>query len=206
MSAFELTARAPAKINLTLRVLGRRPDGYHELSSLVMFAGTGDTLSLMPGDALSLGLSGPEAASCGNVDSNLVIKAARALAARKPGLRLGHFHLLKRLPVASGMGGGSADAAAALRLLARLNGLPLLDPALFEAALATGADVPVCLRSQACEMAGIGDRLGPRLALPKLFAVLANPRVPVATADVFRKLGLEPGMMAPGSGVQTIIP
>lgn len=202
MSASDLSARAPAKINLTLRVLGRRADGYHELSSLVMFAGTGDTLSLVPGEALSLAVSGPEAAACGDVEGNLVLKAAHALAARKARLQLGHFHLVKRLPVASGMGGGSADAAAALRLLARLNGLTLADPALFEAAIATGADVPVCLRSQACEMAGIGDRVGQRLAFPKLFAVLANPRVPVATADVFRKLGLVPGATKAGADAQ----
>ncbi|MGL4976197.1 MAG: 4-(cytidine 5'-diphospho)-2-C-methyl-D-erythritol kinase [Bosea sp. (in: a-proteobacteria)] len=202
MSASPLTARAPAKINLTLRVLARRADGYHELSSLVMFAGTGDTLSLAPGNGLSLDLSGPEAAACGDTGDNLVIKAARALVARKPSLRLGHFHLVKLMPVASGMGGGSADAAAALRLLSRLNSFSLADPALFEAALATGADVPVCLRSQACEMSGIGDRLGPKLALPKLFAVLANPRVPVATADVFRKLGLVSGATKAGAEAQ----
>ncbi len=202
MSAPVLTARAPAKINMTLRVLGRRPDGYHALSSLVMFAGTGDTLSLDPGNALSLEMSGPEAAACGDASSNLVIKAAIALATRKPGLRLGSFHLVKRLPVASGMGGGSADAAAALRLLAKLNGFSPTDPSLFEAALATGADVPVCLRSQACEMTGIGDRLGPKLVLPKLFAVLANPRVPVATADVFLAFGLVPGTMQAGPDQQ----
>ena len=117
-----LATRAPAKVNLTLHVLGRRPDGYHALESLVAFAGTGDDLSLEPG-ALSLSVSGPTANAAGAEADNLVLKAARALARRVPGLRTGAFHLTKRLPVAAGLGGGSADAAAALRLLARLNGL-----------------------------------------------------------------------------------
>src|SRR5215210_5892652 len=117
-----LAIRAPAKVNLTLHVLGRRPDGYHALESLVAFAGTGDDLSLMPGE-LSLSVSGPTANAAGGEADNLVLKAARALARRVPGLSMGVFHLTKRLPVAAGLGGGSADAAAALRLLGGLNGL-----------------------------------------------------------------------------------
>src|SRR5947199_4603801 len=113
-----LTARAPAKINLTLHVLGRRPDGYHELESLVAFAGVGDTLSLEPGEALTLTVSGPNAAEVGADADNLALRAARELSFRVDGLRVGAFHLAKRLPVASGIGGGSSDAAAALRLLA----------------------------------------------------------------------------------------
>jgi 4-diphosphocytidyl-2-C-methyl-D-erythritol kinase len=108
---------------------------------------------------------------------------------------LGHFHLVKRLPVASGIGGGSADAAGALRLLARLNAMKPDDPALLEAAMATGADVPVCLASRARIMRGIGEELGPPLVLPRLFAVLVNPRTGVATADVFRALALPAGQM-----------
>ena len=117
-----LATRAPAKVNLTLHVLGRRPDGYHGLESLVAFAGTGDNLRLEPG-ALSLSVPGPTANAAGGEADNLVLKAARGLARRVPGLTTGAFHLTKRLPVAAGLGGGSADAAAALRLLARLNGL-----------------------------------------------------------------------------------
>ncbi|MBA4335847.1 MAG: 4-(cytidine 5'-diphospho)-2-C-methyl-D-erythritol kinase, partial [Methylobacterium sp.] len=118
-----LTTRARAKINLTLRVLGRRADGYHELESLVAFAGTGDALSLDPGPQLTLTIDGPRGQGLPVDDSNLILRATRALEAETGPLRTGGFHLVKRLPVASGIGGGSADAAAALRLLARLNGL-----------------------------------------------------------------------------------
>ena len=103
------------------------------------------------------------------------MKAARLLAERVEGLKVGTFHLTKRLPVAAGIGGGSSDAAAALRLLARLNGLPLSHPALREAARLTGADVPVCLEPRARMMRGAGEELGPALDLPRLFAVLVNP-------------------------------
>src|SRR5712691_12334158 len=136
---------APAKVNLTLRVLGRRADGYHDIESLVVFAGVGDALTFAPGGALALAVSGPTASAAGDVADNLVLKAARALAERVEGLSLGHFVLTKRLPVAAGIGGGSADAAAALRLLARASHIGLDDRRLIEAASATGADVPVCL-------------------------------------------------------------
>ncbi len=195
-----LATRAPAKINLTLHVLGRRPDGYHALESLVAFAGTGDDLRLEPGAALSLSVEGPTAALAGQDADNLVLKAARLLAERVEGLRVGAFHLTKRLPVAAGIGGGSSDAAAALRLLARLNRLPLSHPALREAARLTGADVPVCLEPRARMMRGAGEVLGPALALPRLFAVLVNPRVPVETPAVFRTLGLQPGQAPEGAG------
>lgn len=188
-----LAARAPAKVNLTLHVVGRRGDGYHDLESLVAFAGTGDALALDPGEGLRLTVTGPTAAAAGPEDDNLVLRAARALAARVEGLRLGAFRLVKRLPAAAGLGGGSSDAAAALRLLARANGLRLDDPALVEAARATGADVPACLVPRARMMRGAGEALGPPLALPRLHAVLANPGVPVATAAVFSALGLAPG-------------
>ncbi|MFC5504513.1 4-(cytidine 5'-diphospho)-2-C-methyl-D-erythritol kinase [Bosea massiliensis] len=192
-----LTTRARAKINLTLRVLGRRADGYHELESLVAFAGTGDTLSLQPGPELSLTIDGPRGQGLPVGDGNLILRATRALEAETGPLRAGAFHLVKRLPVASGIGGGSADAAAALRLLARLNGIAADGPALLRAAAATGADVPVCLASRARIMAGIGERLGPPLILPPLFALLVNPGVPVETAPVFRALGLHPGQRHP---------
>lgn len=176
---------APAKVNLTLRVVGRRADGYHELESLVVFANIGDRLSFEPGGALSLVLDGPGAGRVGAVDDNLVIRAARALEAQMPELRAGRFALDKRLPVAAGLGGGSSDAAAALRLLARENRLPADDPRLYEAARATGADVPVCLDPRPRIMRGIGEKLSPPLELPSVPAVLVNPGVAVATKDVF---------------------
>ena len=182
--------KAPAKINLTLRVLGRRADGYHELESLVAFAGVGDALTFAPGGALTLAVSGPTAQAAGDNADNLVLKAARALAGRIAGLTLGGFALSKRLPVAAGLGGGSADAAAALRLLARANGVALDDPRLMQAAQATGADVPVCLDPKPRLMRGVGDVLSAPLDLPRLFAVLVNPGVAVSTRDVFAALNL----------------
>jgi len=127
-----------------------------------------------------------------------VLKAARLLSERVPGLKMGTFALEKLLPVAAGIGGGSADAAAALRLLARLNGLALDDERLLDVALATGADVPVCLNSQACDMTGVGESLLP-LNLPKLPCVMVNPCVPVATKDVFTALGLRNGELLVGA-------
>jgi len=180
--------RAPAKINLTLRVTGRRADGYHELESLVVFAAVGDSLTFTPGRALALTVNGPTAAAAGSIDDNLVLKAARALAERVEGLKLGRFTLTKRLPVAAGVGGGSSDAAAALRLIARANRIALDDPRLAETARVSGADVPVCLVPRPRVMRGIGEILSGPLALPKLPAVLVNPRVAVPTKDVFGAL------------------
>ena len=193
--------RAPAKINLTLRVTGRRADGYHELESLVVFAAVGDTLTFAPGRALALTADGPTAAAAGSIDDNLVLKAARALAERVGGLKLGRFTLTKRLPVAAGVGGGSSDAAAALRLIARANRIALDDPRLMEAARVSGADVPVCLDPRPRVMRGIGEILSDPLALPKLPAVLVNPRVAVPTKDVFAALRarLQPGGQAAGA-------
>lgn len=194
----ELAARAPAKVNLTLRVLRRRKDGFHDLASLVVFAGVGDRLSLDPASPLGLTVSGPRAQAAGPDAENLVLKAACGLADRIPGLKLGAFHLEKRLPVAAGLGGGSSDAAAALRLLARLNRLAPDHPALLDAARATGSDVPVCLDPRARLMGGAGERLSPPLVLPALFAVLVNCGAAVPTAPVFKALGLAPGDMFDG--------
>ncbi len=185
--------RAPAKINLTLHVLGRRADGYHDIESLVAFAGVGDVLTFTPGAALALAVSGPTAAAAGDVADNLVLRAARALAERVERLTLGRFALSKRLPVAAGLGGGSADAAAALRLLAGANAIARDDPRLMQAARATGADVPVCLDPRARLMRGTGDILSAPLDLPRLFAVLVNPGVAVSTRDVFAALNPPPG-------------
>ena len=186
--------RAPAKVNLTLHILGRRADGYHELDSLVAFAGVADHLRFEPDAPLGLCVLGPTAVASGPDRDNLVLRAAHALAARLPGLRLGRFTLFKRLPVAAGLGGGSSDAAAALRALAHHNGLALDDPRLAEAAKATGADVPVCLVPQARRMAGIGEWVGPALGLPPLPAVLVNPRSASPTPAVFAALGIERGL------------
>jgi 4-diphosphocytidyl-2-C-methyl-D-erythritol kinase len=192
MAAAAGAEKAPAKINLMLRVLGRRADGYHDIESLVAFAGVGDALTFTPGEDLALTVGGPTAAAAGDIADNLVLKAAHALAERVAGLRLGRFTLSKRLPVAAGLGGGSADAAAALRLLARANGLAPDDPNLVQAARATGADVPVCLDPRTRRMRGIGDILSDPLDLPRLFALLVNPGVAVATADVFAALAAPP--------------
>jgi 4-diphosphocytidyl-2-C-methyl-D-erythritol kinase len=187
-----------AKVNLTLRVVGRRVDGYHELESVVAFADCADRLSLAPGAALDLTMSGPLAQACGETSDNLVLKAAHLLGERVPGLKIGSFTLDKVLPVAAGIGGGSADAAAALRLLAQLNGIALDDKRLLDVALQTGADVPVCLTSRACDMTGVGESLL-ALSLPIMPCVLVNPRVPVATRDVFAALGLRHGELLVGA-------
>jgi 4-diphosphocytidyl-2-C-methyl-D-erythritol kinase len=208
-----LVENAPAKVNLTLRILGRRADGYHEIESLVVFAGFGDRVSLVPGRDLGLTVSGPSAAQIDGSDDNLVLKAVRALAARIPNLGSGAFHLDKMLPVAAGLGGGSADAAAALRLLARVNGLRHSDVRLTEAACAAGADVAVCLDPRSRVMRGIGEVLSEPLALPPLDAVLVNPGVAVATKAVFDRwtpLGalsaaLEPAAIAKASGVDQLL-
>ena len=180
-----LVESAPAKVNLMLRVVGRRRDGYHEIESLVAFAEFGDRLRLWSGSGLTLAVNGPTAVKAGDIDGNLVLKAAREMSARQNGLTLGAFRLDKRLPVAAGLGGGSADAAAALRLIARANGLTRDDPQLYAAARATGADVPVCLDSRPRIMRGIGDILSEPLTLPTLPAVLVNPGVALATKEVF---------------------
>ncbi len=187
------TERAPAKINLTLHVLGRAAEGWHDLESLVAFTRGGDDVALALGEPLSLVVEGPTAAASGDPDANLVLRAARSFATHHPGAALGSFRLVKRLPVAAGIGGGSSDAAAALRLLARANGVPIHDPGLRAAAEETGSDVPVCLDARARIMAGRGERLGPLLDLPPLFALVVNPGVPVATKDVFARLGVAPG-------------
>jgi 4-diphosphocytidyl-2-C-methyl-D-erythritol kinase len=182
-----LVEDAPAKVNLTLRVLGRRADGYHEIESLVAFASVGDRLSFAPGGALALNVRGPSAGEAGATADNLVLKAARALADRLPTVGAGTFDLEKRLPVAAGLGGGSADAAAALRLLARTNNLAADDPLLYAAARATGADVPVCLDPRTRLMRGIGEILSSPFKLPPLQGVLVNPGVALSTKAVFAR-------------------
>src|ERR1700720_1446341 len=193
-----LIGDARAKVNLTLRVVGRRVDGYHDLESVVAFADCADRLSLTPGSKLNLATTGPLAQDCGETADNLGFKAAKLLGERVPDLKLGEFTLDKVLPIAAGIGGGSADAAAALRLLGRAHGLATDDPRLIEVAKLTGADVPVCLASRACDMTGVGETLLP-LSLPIIPCVLVNPRVPVATRDVFAALGLRHGELLVGA-------
>lgn len=173
-----LTERAPAKINLTLHVTGRRADGYHLLDSLVVFTQAGDSVSTQPGAGLVI--SGPEAAGLSAGSDNLVARAARLMGVADQGLVL-----VKTLPVAAGIGGGSADAAASLRLLARLHRCKL--PPL-EGQLALGADVPVCLAARPARMQGIGEAITLLPALPRFWLVLVNPRLALSTPDVFRAL------------------
>ena len=174
---------APAKINLSLHVTGQRSDGYHLLDTMVAFADVGDVVSLSVADKTSLTVTGPEAASLQNSGDNLVTRA----------LALSGFSatavLDKQLPVASGIGGGSADAAAALR------GITCLTGARPAEALSLGADVPMCLDPRPARATGVGEQLTP-VTLPSLPAILVNPRVPVSTAQVFHALAKRdnPGM------------
>ena len=180
-----IRVEAPAKLNLYLHVTGRRPDGYHELDSLVTFAALADTLEIAPADAFALTVSGPFASALDGGD-NLAAQAALALAerlGRPPSVRI---TLQKRIPVAAGLGGGSADAAAVLRGLARLWRLGAEHAeVLRETALGLGADVPVCLDSRAACMAGIGEALSAPPPLPPCAVLLVNPGVPVPTGPVF---------------------
>jgi len=177
-----LRAFAAAKVNLHLHVTGRRADGYHTLDSLVVFAEAGDTVTVAPGDGLSLEVEGPFAAALAGEADNLVLRAARALAAAHGIAPAARIVLCKNLPVASGIGGGSADAAAALRALSRLWGVPVPDAV----ALRLGADVPVCLAARPVVMRGIGEELLPAPRLPECGLLLVNPGVTLATPDVFR--------------------
>lgn len=173
------TEFAPAKINLCLHVTGRRADGYHLLDSLVVFAGVGDQVSGTLADPPSLSVEGPKAEGLTGEGDNLVLRAARAMGVSA------RIVLEKHLPVSSGIGGGSADAAATMRLLARLSGRALPEAA---AVLALGADVPVCLAGRPARMTGIGEGLAPLPPLPEVWLVLANPGVALSTPAIFRAL------------------
>jgi 4-diphosphocytidyl-2-C-methyl-D-erythritol kinase len=195
-----LQTRALAKVNLTLRIVRQRGDGYHEIVSLVAFADIGDELTLNLGPRLELDVRGPNAAALTESSDNLVLIAARHLSTHIDNMKLGRFELRKILPVGAGLGGGSSDAAAALRLLAQLNNLHLHDPRIHEAAAETGSDIPVCLTPTARMFRGRGDHVGPRIELPALAAVLVNPGVHISTPEVFRALKLEPGSAGPSQG------
>ncbi|HQU68820.1 MAG TPA: 4-(cytidine 5'-diphospho)-2-C-methyl-D-erythritol kinase [Albidovulum sp.] len=177
---------APAKVNLALHVTGRRPDGYHLLDSLVVFADLGDRLRIEAAQTLSLAVTGPFAAGVPTDGTNLVLKAAVLMAGK--GARI---TLDKQLPHGGGIGGGSSDAAATLRALSRLWDAPLPGAT---AVLSLGADVPVCLMAPAPQrMRGIGEDLTPVPALPAAYLVLVNPGVPVPTREVFARLAAGAG-------------
>jgi 4-diphosphocytidyl-2-C-methyl-D-erythritol kinase len=198
---------APAKINLYLHVVGRRPDGYHELDSLAAFAALHDVIAVAPSpDALRLASDGPFAkvmsAAVGD-EENLVLRAARLLAAhlgREPHLAI---HLHKSIPVAGGLGGGSTDAAATLLALCRLWHVEVPLSVLNDLALRLGADLPICLASRSAFMAGIGERIDSAPDVPPLGVVLVNPRVSLPTAQVFRALD---GRFGPAVSRPTIRP
>jgi 4-diphosphocytidyl-2-C-methyl-D-erythritol kinase len=184
----QVAEQAPAKVNLDLRVTARRPDGYHELDSIVTFAAWADRLTFAPAHQLELELRGPFAAALTAQPDNLVLRAARRLADRAGCASHARITLDKRIPVAAGLGGGSADAAGTLRGLCRLWRLELTLADLLQLALELGADVPVCLVSRPARIRGIGERIEP-LELPALDLVLANPNQAVPTAQVFAAVG-----------------
>jgi 4-diphosphocytidyl-2-C-methyl-D-erythritol kinase len=191
------TADASAKLNLFLHVTGRRADGYHLLDSLVAFAEIGDRITAIPAHGLSLSITGPFAAALTGEDDNLVLRAARLLAEEagcEPGAAL---TLEKNLPVAAGIGGGSADAAATLRALIRLWGLKMAPERLMALGLKLGADVPACLLDRPCRLNGIGEVLTPLPALPALPVLLVNPGLPLSTPAVFRARTGDHGAAAP---------
>lgn len=178
---------APAKINLALHVVGRRPDGYHLLDSLVVFADVGDRVTALASDGLALAITGPRAEGL-EVEGNLVLRAASMLKDSAGTLGLGAaLTLEKHLPVASGIGGGSSDAAAALRALDGLWRLGFGRGRLAEIGMDLGADVPVCVHGAAARMRGIGEAIEP-VALPQVSLVLVNPGRPLSTTAVFGRL------------------
>lgn len=186
--AAELQESARVKINLNLHVTGKRPDGFHELESLVVFAPPGDILIAREAEQAVLDLAGPFAAALSSTDDNLVLRAANALAAHAGATPSAYLRLEKNLPIASGLGGGSADAAAALRTLKALWQLGVSDSELHEIAFSLGADVPACLISRPLIMRGIGEQLELLDAFPRFDMLLVNPGVGVSTPQVFQKL------------------
>ena len=191
--------QAPAKLNLALHVRARRADGYHDLETLFAFARDGDTIAVAPAASASLTIAGPFATGLGAGPDNLVARAAVAFCTAFAPAAAHAITLTKRLPVASGIGGGSADAAATLRALARLHGVPADDGRLVAIAVALGADVPACLYGRACFGSGRGDSLVPLDGLGEMPALLVNPGVAVSTAAVFARWdGVDRGRLGEG--------
>lgn len=184
---------ARAKINLALHVLGRRSDGYHELDSIVAFADVGDRLTFAEAGKFTIEASGPFASQLPPPQENIVHRAWEAVNAMARGIKPVQVTIEKNLPVSSGIGGGSANAAAAVRALLAINGLRPTSPELNDLALSLGADVPVCIGSIAARMRGIGERIDPPPYFPKLDAVLVNPNVAVPTPQIFGAMGLAKG-------------
>ena len=202
-----VSEQAHAKINLALHIIGRRPDGYHELDSIVAFADVADVLTIAQAAEVSISLSGPFANDLPHAGENIVLTAWHVLAnyAGKKNIPFSpvKFHLEKNLPVASGIGGGSADAAAALRGLIRLSNLSVSSQDLNEIALQLGADIPVCLVQKTSRMRGIGEIVSPiDIDLPSGI-VLVNPRIPAPTSKVFESLNLQCGQSF-GAGIGSV--
>ncbi len=183
-----ITRAAPAKINLYLHVTGRRRDGYHLLDSLVVFAEVSDRIAVAPARDLTLTVKGPFAKALAGESNNLVLRAARLLHEAGDVDGGARITLHKELPIASGIGGGSADAAATLQALLQLWNLTLDADRLRVLALELGADVPVCLQGRASFVSGVGEHVAPAPPLPAAWLVLANPGVGLPTADVFEAL------------------
>ena len=198
-----VTRRAPAKLNLTLQIVGRRDDGYHLLDSLVAFTEYGDVIEAAPGDALSLTMDGPfGAALAGDPAENLVLRAARLLAETAGVAPRARLRLTKNLPIASGIGGGSSDAAATLLALSALWDLRPAAGDLARLGLRLGADVPVCLAGRPARLEGIGERIGPAPDLPPAPIVLVNPGIGLATPAVFRA---RTGPFSTGAGLSGVL-
>ena len=178
---------APAKINLYLHVTGKRPDGYHLLDSLFVFADISDEIHIKPSKKLSFSIEGEFAENLKKEKNNIVIKATKILAKALGIIPLVKIKLIKKLPVAAGLGGGSADAAAVLIGLSQLWESPLSKEKLAEIALQLGADVPACLQKCPLNISGIGEIITKAPPLPKIWIVLVNPKVKVPTPDVFKK-------------------
>jgi 4-diphosphocytidyl-2-C-methyl-D-erythritol kinase len=185
---------APAKINLFLHVGDARADGYHALQSLMAFADIGDELAIEPASGFSLLVDGPFAEALKGEADNIVLRAARMLAERAAVVPNARITLTKNLPIASGIGGGSADAAAALRGLCKLWKVNLTEADLQTIALSLGSDVPVCLKGRPCWVEGIGERLTVIPIFPLLHVVLANPGVSVSTAQAYSTMGAGSGV------------
>ena len=188
-AAHHLRLAAPAKINLYLRVLSRRNDGYHLIDSVFAFAEVADILTVTPAEEIRLDIDGPMAASLGESPDNLVLRAAHALAGREAVPEGASVSLTKCLPIAAGIGGGSADGAAALRLLSKFWQLDVDQTVFARIALSLGADVPACLVGETLRATGIGEELETVPALPPMEIVLVNNGPPVETAAVFGALG-----------------
>ncbi|CAN5695987.1 4-(cytidine 5'-diphospho)-2-C-methyl-D-erythritol kinase [soil metagenome] len=178
---------ARAKVNLWLNVVGRRADGYHRLDSLIAFTDLADEIEAAPSDRLVLSVDGPFAPALAGEADNLVLKAARLLAGRAGVAPKVTLRLTKQIPVAAGLGGGSADAAAALRTLVDLWRVAMPVEDLFDLAARLGADVPMCLAGRAALASGIGEQLAPAPALPPCAILLVNPGTPLPTAEVFAR-------------------